>query len=292
MYSGCLWAACVDLYDTLSWALTYYKVLTNLTGASVTLVLKSPTQSYACVSLWYALLSAYTRDKLIMEQLGAHVILLMCFSLVVPPALSTFWWLRNGKTIISSVPPLPTPPVSPIPLTPPIFSVPFASISVATIAVAAAAVAISVPVAVPISVSMAIPVSVAIISAVPIAPVAVAVVTVSMAPPVLPVSVPWAVSWWGRSRRREAAELWTGLTGGHWAQGASAGEATHGHGDALGPFWTIGGLRRHRAQAASTGPAWWAVRLGGELWGAAGCSYKVAFILSLQEKETCNCLGG
>lgn len=39
---------------------------------------KIPLQSCACVSLWYAL-SAYTRDKLIMEQLVAHIIVLMCY---------------------------------------------------------------------------------------------------------------------------------------------------------------------------------------------------------------------
>lgn len=288
MYSGCLWAACVDLSDTLCRALSKSWVPNQPDRSVNTLLFKvykiPPTVLCLCEP-WYALLPAYTRDKLLMEQLVAHIILLMCLSLVVPSALSTFWWFRNSKAIISSVPPLPTRPVSPIPLTPPIISVPPASISVTTVAVAAAAAAVSVPIAVPISFSMAFTVPVAIFSTASVASVAVAVVTVFMAAPVIPVSVPWAVSLWGRSRRGVAV-LWTGLTGGNWAQGASAGEAGHGHGDALGPFWTIRGLRRHRAQAAGTGPAWRAAGLGAELWRAAGCSHKVTLILSLEEKET------
>lgn len=171
----------------------------------------------------------------------------MClpFFLVVPPALSTFWWFRDSEAIISSVPPLPTPPVSPVPVTPPIISVPPASFSVTTVAVTAAAVAIPVSVAVAIPVSMVIPVSVTVIATVPIASVAVPVVTVSMAPPVLSMSLLGAVSLWGRCRW-SVAVLWTGLTGRHWAQRTCAGKSSHEEGGTMGPFWSIGSLCRYR----------------------------------------------
>lgn len=112
------------------------------------------------------------------------------FSLVVPPALPAFWWFGDSKAIISSVPPLPTPLVSPVPVTPPIISLPPAPFSITTVAVTAAAVAIPVSVAVAVPVSMAIPVSITVIATVPIASVTVPVVTVSVAPPVLSMSVP------------------------------------------------------------------------------------------------------
>lgn len=267
-----------------------HEVQTNLKGVSVYFYSYPQNPPYSPVLCQPLICSAICLHKRQAHQ-GAvgctySTDVFFCFFLVVPPALSTLWWFRDSKAIIS-VPPLPTPPVSPLPLTPPIISVPPASISVTTITVAAAAaaVAVPVPVAVSISVPMAIPVSVAILSAVSIAPVTVAVVTVSMAPPVLRMSVPWAVSLCGRWWRREVV-LWTCLTGGHWAQTTRAGEAGHGHGDAQGPFWTVGGLCWHRAQAAGTGPTWRAATLDAELRRAAGRSHKVALILGLEEKET------
>lgn len=286
IYSDCLGAACVDLNKLLNSKLCRpnqpERRFSTLVVYSESI--KSPLRLCACVSLWYAQLSACT-DKLVMEQLVEHKIYSrVMFSLVIPSALPTFRWFRDSKAIVS-VPPVSAPPFPPIPVTPPIVSLPLASVSIPTVTVAAAAVAIAVAVAVTISISMTIPVSVAILAAISIAPVAVAVLTVSVAPPVLPVSVAWAVSLRGRCRRREAV-LWTGLTGGgHGAQGACTGEAHHGQGGTVKPFWAIGRLCWHGAQAAGTRPSWGATGLGTELWGATGCSHKVALILSLERKS-------
>lgn len=131
-----------------------------------------PTQTS---SWWSRCLSCYSTD-------GG-------FSLVVPPALSTLRWFRDGEAIVSPV----------VPFAPPIVSVPPVSVATVTMATAAAAVTIAVAVAVSIAVSMAISVSVAVVAAaMPVAPVAVAVVAVSVASPVLSVSVPGAVSGRGR----------------------------------------------------------------------------------------------
>lgn len=210
------------------------------------------------------------------------------FILVVPPALSTFWWFRDSKAVIStSVPPLSTTLVSPVPVTSPIISVPPASISVTAVTVtaatttAAATVAIPVPVVVAISVSMPVSITIAIITAVPVASITVA--TVPVAPTIFTMPVPILLWWRWRGRWREAV-LCTGLTDRRtdWAQGACTSKARHWE-CWRRLLWNMRGFWRHRAQTSSTGPAWRAVRLGAELWRTTGCSNKVALVLSLQE---------
>lgn len=192
------------------------------------------------------------------SAIGTQPFVVVLF-LVVPPALSTLWWLWDSKAIVS---------VPPIPLTLPVIPVP-PSISIPAVAVAtAAAVAVPVSVALSVSVPMAIPISVAIISAVSVTPVAVLmVVTVAVAPPVL----------WKR------AGLWAGLAAGHRAQGTGAGEAQHG--DTVAPHWTTRGLCRHRAQAAGTGPARCAAGLYAELWRVTRRSHKATLILCLKNSH-------